>query len=302
MMRTIAGLLLSAAALSAANAVLQQKDGKIEIQLDGKPFTAYHYSDKWDKPFLHPIVSASGQVVTRGWPVDPQPGDSNDHVWHRGLWYAHGDVNGADFWRERGRDKTGRMIPKRPPQIKGDRLTVNLDLVAADGKRHGTVREAFRFYSDASARYIDLEITILADAGMPMKLGDTEEGALGFRFTDDFTLDRGAKLRNSEGVTGKPIWGKRAKWTDYSIERQGKPLGVMLMDHPSNPRYPTYWHARHYGLNSANPFGVRDFTGDKSQDGSLTIPEGGKATFRYRVAVHEGADAMRMYEGFAKTK
>lgn len=300
-MRILPIALLSTALLNAASVVLIPKDGRIEIQVDGKPFTSYLYSDKWDKPFLHPIVSASGEVVTRGWPVDPRPGESSDHVWHRGLWYAHGDVNGADFWREKGRDQTGRMIPKKPPQVKGDRLTVDLDLIAADGKRHGTVREAFRFVADKTARSIDLEVTILADAGMAMKLGDTEEGSLGFRFSDDFALDRGAKLRNSEGVTGKPIWGKRAAWTDYSVERNGKALGVTLMDHPSNPRHPTYWHARHYGLNSANPFGVRDFTGDKSRDGSLTIPPGGKITFRYRVAVHEGADPAQLYEAFRTT-
>ncbi|MEX2260937.1 MAG: PmoA family protein [Bryobacteraceae bacterium] len=301
-MRILSGFLVSAALLAAGGPVLEQRDGKIEVKLDGKLFTGYHYSDRWDKPFLHPILSGSGEVVTRGWPVDPLPGDSNDHTWHRGLWYGHGDVNGVDFWREKGRDLTGRMIPKRPPQPKGDRITADLALVAPDGKHHGTIRESLRFYSDDAARYIDIEVTLMADAGMPMKFGDTEEGALGFRFSDDFREDRGAKMRNSEGAAGKPIWGKRARWTDYSVERKGKPLGVAIMDHPSNPRHPTYWHARDYGLNSVNPFGVRDFTKDKSQDGSLTVPAGGKTVFRYRVAIHEDADPEKLYQTFAKRK
>jgi hypothetical protein len=300
MMRIVYGLIASAAFLVGAQPVFEKGDGKIAVKLDGKPFTAYHFLDKWDKPFLHPILSFSGEVVTRGWPVEPLPGDSNDHTWHRGLWYSHGDVNGVDFWREKGRDQTGRMIPKRAPETKGDRITADLDLVAPDGKRHGTIRESIRFHSDGAARYIDLEVTLMADAGMPMKFGDTEEGALGFRFTEDFREDRGAKMRNSEGVTGKPIWGKQARWTDYSVERNGKPLGVTIMDHPSNPRHPTYWHARNYGLNSANPFGVRDFTGDKSKDGSLIVPQGGNTVFRYRVAVHSGADPEKMFQTFAK--
>jgi hypothetical protein len=62
------------------NSKFEQHDGKIVVKLDGKPFTAYHYSDKWDKPFLQPILAASGEVVTRGWPVEPLPGDGNDHV------------------------------------------------------------------------------------------------------------------------------------------------------------------------------------------------------------------------------
>ena len=299
-MRILCGVFVSAALLLGAGPVFEQRDGLIAVLLDGKPFTFYHYSEKWDKPFLHPILSSSGEIVTRGWPVDPLPGDSNDHTWHRGLWYAHGDVNGVDFWREKGRDQTGRMIPKNPPQMNGDRIIVDLDLVAPDGKRHGTVRQSLRFHADRLARYIDLEITWIADAGMPMKFGDTEEGALGFRFTEDFREDRGGKMTNSEGATGKPIWGKQARWTDYSVVRNRKPLGVTMMDSPSNPRYPTYWHARNYGLNSANPFGVRDFTGDKSKDGSLTLPEGGKAMFRYRVAVHNGAEPQKMFEAFAQ--
>lgn len=302
MMRCAGFVLLLAAALSAGPAAFEKRDGSIAVKLDGKEFTTFHFEEKWDKPFLHPVVSASGQVVTRGWPVEPLPGDSEDHVWHRGLWYAHGDVNGVDFWREKGRDKTGRMIPKADPQVQGDRLIVDLDLVAPDGKRHGTIRQQFRFHSQGTSRFIDIEATLIADAGMPMKFGDTEEGTLGFRFSEDFREDRGAEMRNSEGISGKPIWGKRARWTDYRVQRNGKPLGVTLMDHPRNPRHPTYWHARHYGLNSANPFGVRDFTGDKSQDGSLTVPAGGQVVFRYRIAVHEGGDSEHFYQSFAATK
>jgi hypothetical protein len=296
-MRTAIFGVLAAAALWAAS--FEQHEGKIAIKLDGKPFTEFHYSEKWDKPFLHPMLSASGEVITRGWPVEPLPGDSNDHTWHRGLWFAHGDVNGVDFWREKGRDQTGRLIPKAPPKFSGDRLTVDLNLMAPDGKRHGTIRQAFRFASKGTTRWIDLEASLIADAGMPMKFGDTEEGTLGLRLTEDFRLDRGAVMRNSEGLEGKPIWGKRARWTDYSVVRNGKKLGVTVMDHPGNPRHPTYWHARHYGLNSANPFGVRDFTGDKTQDGSLTVPAGSTVVFRYRVAVHEGSDAEGLYREFA---
>ena len=39
---------------------------------------------------------------------------------------------------------------------------------------------------------------------------------------------------------------------------------------------------------SANPFGRRAFTRDKSQDGSWTIPEGESITFRYRVVLYDG--------------
>jgi len=114
-------------------------------------------------------------------------------------------------------------------------------------------------------------------------------------------------LLNSNGLTGaKAIWGKQAKWVDYSTTREGRKVGVAIFDHPSNPRHPTYWHARPYGLNAANPFGVSDFTKDKSRDGSLTIPAGGKTTFRYRVVLHDGdsaqANVANLYAAFAAEK
>jgi len=149
----------------------------------------------------------------------------------------------------------------------------------------------------------DVRITFRADAGMAFTFGDTEDGGLGFRYSDDFREARGATLRNVDGLTGtKAIWGKRAKWVDYSTTRDGRRLGVALLDYPSNPRYPTYWHARGYGLNAANPFGVRDFTKDKTQDGRLTIPAGATLRFRYRIAAHEGGDPETFWKEFAGAK
>lgn len=80
----------------------------IDLRVGGKTVTTFHYGAGWDKPFLHPIRSASGEVVTRRWPVEKQTGEIEDHAWHRGLWWTHGDVNGVDYWRELGAEKTGR--------------------------------------------------------------------------------------------------------------------------------------------------------------------------------------------------
>jgi hypothetical protein len=139
---------------------------------------------------------------------------------------------------------------------------------------------------------VDVRATIHADAGQ-IRMGDTEEGSLGIRFADEFREDRGAVLMNSDRLSGTDrIWGKRAKWVDYSTELKGETAGVLILDHPSNPKYPTFWHARGYGLNAANPFGEHDFFGDNARDGGLTISAGDSLTFRYRVVIHTGgADA-----------
>ena len=63
---------------------------------------------------------------------------------------------------------------------------------------------------------------------------------------------------------------------------------MAIFDHPGNPAHPTYWHARGYGLFAANPFGVRDFTGDKSANGAVRVKAGDSLRFRYRVLIHPG--------------
>ena len=65
-------------------------------------------------------------------------------------------------------------------------------------------------------------------------------------------------------------------------------VGVAIFDHPENPRHPTRWHVRGYGLFSANPFGLAAFTGNKSQSGDLTLEPGQSLRFRYRVVIHAG--------------
>jgi hypothetical protein len=65
-------------------------------------------------------------------------------------------------------------------------------------------------------------------------------------------------------------------------------VGVAILDNPANPRHPAYWHTRAYGLLAANIFGVRDFTGDQSQNGSMTVEPGQPLRFRYRVVIHSG--------------
>jgi hypothetical protein len=234
-----------------------------------------------------------------------RPGDSQDHVWHRGIFFGHGDVNGVDFWREKGRDVTGRFIPRREPKWQKGTLTLNADMTPPKGERLGSVREEFRFTKKGGAYLIDAKVSMIADAGVDLKIGDTEEAAFAIRLSEEFRQDRGAALINSEGLKDtETIWGKRARWVDYSTTKDGRKVGVTIFDHPSNPRHPTYWHARGYGLNSANIVGVSDFTKEKTQDGSFTVKKGDTITFRYLVVVHDGdasqAGVEKMYAAFAR--
>jgi hypothetical protein len=94
---------------------------------------------------------------------------------------------------------------------------------------------------------------------------------------------------NSEGLTGSgAMWGKPARWVKYSATVSGKRVGLVMLDHPSNLRYPTRWHARGYALCAANPFALASFTKNKAADGSYTLPTGKTLRFRYLVIVHDG--------------
>ena len=298
----LALFLASSFAHAAGPVVFKSEPGKVAVEIDGKPFTNYYYNWKTANPFLHPLKTTTGLTVTRGFPVEKIEGESSDHIWQHGLWYSHGDINGVDFWREitgdPAQDKkfpmpVGHLVPKSEPKTasKGNSgmLTAELDLMTPEKKSLGTIVESITFSRQGANHIVDLHVTLRADQGVPLKMGDTEEGSLGLRFADEFRQDRGATLLNSDGlVTTEKIWGKRAKWVDYSTMLKGQKVGVAIFDHAKNPKHPTYWHARGYGVCAANAFGEHDFYNDKSRDGSVTIPQGGKLEFRYRVVIHTG--------------
>jgi hypothetical protein len=251
--------------------------------------------DEWDKPFLYPIRTLSGKTLSRGWPLEPRDGDSNDHAWHRGFWYGHGDISDADFWREQGREKTARLVVKGKPERSGDRGAVDLAMTPPAGKPLGSMRQEFRFTDTKVARLLDATITIRADAGQPRKFGDTDDGEFAFRLNEAFREDRGARLRNSEGGSGtNEIWGKAARWTDFSAELEGGRAGVALFDRPSR-------HARGYGLNTANPFAFKSFTKDPSVDGGYTLATARELVLRYRAAIYEGSpDIETLYRKYTR--
>lgn len=290
--------------LAAGQVTFRETPGKIEIYLEAKPFSNLYYGPEWAKPFLHPLHSVSGAVVTRAYPVEQIEGENHDHKWHHGLWYAHGDINGVDFWRDLGPEKTGRMMVKNRPESSGNTLSFDAELVTPGKQVLGATHQTFRFARSGSNHVIDAHISIRADRGIPLKIGDTEEGTFALRLADEFREERGVAMRNSAGDSGRKIWGKRAKWVDYSTTIKGEKVGVLVMDHSSNPKHPTYWHARHYSLCSANPFGEGDFLKDKTRDGGVAVASGGKLDFRYRVIIHPGdlagIDPEKLFEGFVR--
>jgi hypothetical protein len=280
---------------------------RILVEIDGKPFTTFFLAPDGNKPYLYPLSTATGIAVTRHFPMEKFPGETEDHPHQRGLFFAHGDVNGYNFWAtepDSGIPKMGRMALVKAPDARGGAKSGTIRAVFEGqdpaGKPIMTETRVITFYSDPALRTIDYEIEI-QPAGQ-LTFGDTKEGTFGIRLADSMTEDKGGRMVNAEGrETEKNVWGKRSPWVDYSGQADGQTVGVAIFDNPANPRYPTYWHARAYGLFAANIFGVRDFTSDKSQDGSLTVERGHSIRFRYRVVIHAGdTRAARIAELFAR--
>jgi hypothetical protein len=160
------------------------------------------------------------------------------------------------------------------------KLRATFDLVKPDGTRIAEEAQSYTFSGDEDARIVDCEFMIHAGEGI-VEMGDTKEGTFAIRVAKALDSPPGHMV-NSAGATGeKGIWGKRADWVDYYGNVAGEDVGIAVFDHPDNFRHPTYWHARAYGLMAANPFGIREFTHDRREDGSYSIPAGGSLVLRY---------------------
>lgn len=271
---------------------------RVRVLIDGQVFTEYFHRDV-SKPYCHPLRGPDGVIVTRLWPMQETVGEEHDHPHHRGLWYAHGEVNGIDFWTEgpgRGRIVQEAILEAGSGRGEG-RLRTRNRWVAPDGRVVCTDERALRFLpGPGGARLLDFEITILASHG-EVVFGDTKEGTFAVRVAESMRVRpnrAGAgrtpgRILTSMGDRDGDAWGKRAAWCDYSGPVGDRWMGIAIFDHPENPRHPTWWHVRDYGLFAANPFGRHDFERLKdSTAGRLVLPGGGRVTFRYRVYLHEG--------------
>ena len=272
--------------------LIQPKDGKLRVEINGQFFSEYHYQEV-SRPFFYPVMGPDGLPMTRNWPMAQGEGEEHDHPHHKSFWYAHGEINGHDFWSESSQAGTTRHVAFlriSSGAKRGVIKTLN-HLVAKDGTIVGSdIRTMTIHHRPEAERIIDFDIEVQASHG-ELVMGDTKEGSMALRLAPTMRLKgKVAKghIVNSEGVEDGQTWGKRAKWVDYWGPVQGKQVGVAIFDHPSNPRHPTWWHVRDYGLFAANPFGVHHFERKEKGTGNLTIKSGDSLTWQYRFYFHRG--------------
>jgi hypothetical protein len=296
-----------------AGVTMRKVDDRVRIEIEGELFGEYHYREV-SRPFLYPLLGPGGVKMTRNWPMAEGEGEERDHPHQKSWWYSHGAVNGHDFWSESqnaGKTVHVDFLELSSGRESGVMRTINR-WVAKDGTVVCTDERTLRVYNRLDDRMFDFEITIHASHG-DVTMGDTKEGTMAVRLAETMRLKPNkanagkptGHIVNSEGIRDGETWGKRAAWVDYHGPVEGRTMGLAIFDHPGNPRHPTWWHVRDYGLFGANPFGIHDFEKRPAGAGDMRVPAGESVTFRYRFYLHRGdekeADVARHYEEYANT-
>lgn len=300
---------------------VEKKDKKqVDILYNGKLMTAYCYYDSIRKPILFPVNTVDGVTVTRGYPLQIVPGERTDHPHHTGIYFNYESVNGLDFWNNstaiapEKRSHYGTIIHQSVDATRSAGndapLTAKAIWVRPDNKVLLNEKTSFSFHVKDNDFIID-RITTLTATDTTVLFKDVKDGLFAIRVARELELpskekssyvdDKGnvttlppsdagqvtGMYYNNEGLQGDSVWGKKGKWVMLTGKKDGKDITIGIVDHPSNPGYPAYWHARGYGLFSVNPLGRKIFS-NGSEELNFTLQPGQSATFRYRIIIHSG--------------
>ncbi len=292
---------------------------RVDITVDGRPFTSYIWPATVKKPVLFPIVDADGVTLTRGYPLAPRAGERTDHPHHDGLWFNYSNVNGYDFWNnsdaipaarepKMGSIRFDRIVSSSSGAHRGELVTESTWI---DGSGKPLIIETTRFVFASRNGVRSIERTATLKALDTAVFHDDKDGLLGLRvaswlespnarggnFTDGSgqitrvsgaSPDASGAYLTSEGVKGDAAWGTRGRWCALTGHTGAHVATIAIFDHPGNPGYPTYWHARDYGLFAANPLG-RDNFDPRQPAMNYTLNQGDTATFRYLVVFYPRA-------------
>jgi len=314
----IAAFVFTAAGADNSGVKLTELPDKVRVEINGALFTEYCFKGA-PHVYFHPLIGPGGARMTRAWPMEDVAGEEHDHKHHRALWFSHGAVNGVDFWAET--PKSGKIQHDELVEVKGGAESGVIRSTAKWVLNDEVVlrsENTFRVYArPANERLFDFEIT-LKSGDKEVVFGDTKEGTMAVRVNESMrgvlpkkpsekaaSVGQGQIVLStgdrSSGKGDDKAWGKRAAWCDYSGPVDGKTVGLAMFDHPGNPRHPTWWHVREYGLFAANPFGQHDFEKKPAGTGNLVLAPKSSLTFKYRFYIHEGDDkAAKVAERYAE--
>jgi hypothetical protein len=268
-------------------------DKGASVLFDGQLFLTYDVISDPLKPCFYPIMGPCQIYMTRRYPAENIERESRDHLHHRGMWFAHGAVDGMDFWTEPRRGgqyirASGISDLFSGPVCAG--FVAHAVWEASPGKPILDDTRVVQTCMLPIGRLIDIRITLKA-LNKPVLMGESKEGTFGLRIPDSMTITKGdGHILNSNGVTDRAAWGKKADWVDYTGSVEGRMEGIAMVDMLDSFRHPTWWHVRDYGLFAADSFGGHDLDSSETKGaGDYTIPAGKSITFHYRILFQDGA-------------
>lgn len=314
-----ATLLLSSFVSAAEFTVEKTATGGAIVKVDGQVFAEY-VVDQANKPYLWPIYGPTGKSMTRSYPMKNVEGEKQDHPHHRGLNFGHESIGGYDTWAEAATFPAGGKTAERLKHLgsikhrefkeltggKTGVLYALSDYVDPEGKIIITEERRMTFKVEGDTRVIDVDLDLIATQGM-VKVDDKKDAGLSIRVPHSMSVDakQGGAIINSAGDKDADAWGKRATWCDFNGPVEGAHLGIAMLNHPSSFRHPTPWHARSYGLFTANPFGLSQLKLQK-ESGAIELKQNDRIKLRHRFIFHKGdakvAKIAEAYEAYAKEK
>jgi hypothetical protein len=237
------------------------------------------------RPFVHPLCTPAGHVLTVDAPAD--------HPWHHGLWFTIKYVNGENFWEEY--DDYGVLRHNGEPSVTVTDADVSiegaLDWIRPDRSSVALrERRTWRYRPlDDAAYALDLVTTLVPSVDTTFDRTPFTTwggyGGLTFRGRPDLIDTR---LLSSDGRAHDRRLGEAGRWLDCSGTIDGAPVGVALLDHPSNPHHPTPW----YASTKADTYGSEGWSNFVNAaflwNGPFEVRADDALSLRYRVIVHDG--------------
>lgn len=304
--------LLASPPLVAAELSLREESDGVSVLVDGALFTKYVTGDAaTNKPYFYPVVGPTGQEMTRAYPMKDVPGEAQDHPHHRSLWFGHQFIDDFDTWHEeltlveRAKGDAAKLAELRKKlgatkhrevleaKASGGRavLRVASDYLDAAGRRLAEDERTFVFsVAEDGTRVVDVDLVFTGVADS-VTFSDAKDAGLSVRVAHAMCVKagQGGRIVTSGGDEDDAAWGKRAAWCDFNgpVVEGGETLGIAILNHPSSRRHPTPWHARTYGLFTANPFGLKSVAGE-AEEGPVVLAKGESFTLRHRLLFHRG--------------
>lgn len=295
---------------------IKRMGNMLEFKVGDHAVGQYLFDPSQPRPHFHPLYSLESKPLTRAFPMQKDvPGETKDHVHHRGCWVGHQIVMlaakeegqkpiNANFWAEAvnpAQQQLGKQICTKVEEAHNGPghawVVTNNTWQTASGTKILVEKRTLHLVSLGGAHLVIFDIDFHASEG-DITFGDEKDGFMAIRVADVMAekSKKGGLLENAEGKQHmgsgdnkdrKGCWGLRSAWVDYSGVVEEKPVGVALLDHPRNP-IPACWHARDYGLLTANPFGRKGSKFPDAQGDVAKLKAGEHMTFRYGVLIHAG--------------